>query len=292
MAQRFVLVTGATGGQGGAVTEALLAKGHRVRALTRKLDGAPAAGLRSNGVEVVAGSFDDPQSLKAAATGVDAIFALSTPFEGGPEVEIAQGKALADAAQAARVAHLVYASVSDADCATGVPHFDSKYEVEKYIQTLDVPWTVVAPAYFFDNALFPWNVAALGEGRYRQPLPAGRALQQISKADIGRFSALVIEKREPFLRQRINIAGDEVTGHDAATALSKAIGRRIEYVEQPMAEVRAQSEDLARMYEWFDRVGYSADIGALRRDHPEVGWTSFEDWATAQDWQGILAAAA
>ena len=83
-----------------------------------------------------------------------------------------------------------------------------------------------------------------------------------------------------------------MTGHEGAIALSKAIGRSIEYVEQPIAEVRAQSEDLALMYEWFDRVGYSADIGALRRDYPEVGWTSFEDWATAQDWQGILAAAA
>lgn len=98
MAQRFVLVTGATGNQGGALTEALLAKGHRVRALTRKLDGAPAARLRSRGVEVVAGSFDDPKSLETAATGVDAVFALSTPFEGGTEAKIAQGKALADAA--------------------------------------------------------------------------------------------------------------------------------------------------------------------------------------------------
>lgn len=133
--------------------------------------------------------------------------------------------------------HLVYASVSDADRATGVPHFDSKYQVEKYIQGLDIPWTVVAPAYFFDNVLFPWNIADLKEGRYRQPLPTGRGLQQISKVDIGRFNALVIEKREPFLGQRINIAGDEVTCRDAATALSKAIGRGIEYVEQPIAEV-------------------------------------------------------
>ena len=292
MTERLVLVTGATGNQGGAVTDALLAKGHRVRAITRKLDGASAARLRGLGVEVVAGSFGASASLEAAAAGVDAVFALSTPFEGGTDTEIAQGKALADAAQAAGVPHLVYASVSDADRATGVPHFDSKYQVEKYIQGLDIPWTVVAPAYFFDNVLFPWNIADLKEGRYRQPLPTGRGLQQISKVDIGRFNALVIEKREPFLGQRINIAGDEVTGRDAATALSKAIGRGIEYVEQPIAEVRAQSEDLALMYECFDRVGYSADIGALRRDYPEVGWTSFEAWATAKDWQGILAEAA
>ena len=48
------------------------------------------------------------------------------------------------------------------------------------------------------------------------------------------------------------------------------------------------SEDVALMYQWFDRVGYSADIAQLQRDFPEVGWTSFEQWAQVQDWPQLL----
>lgn len=234
------------------------------------------------------GGFDDAASLARAASAVDAILAVTTPFE-GVDVEVRHGKAIADAASAASVGHLVYSSVANADHRTGIPHFDSKLEVEEYIKTLDVPWTVVAPVYFFENVLFPWNVGDMREGRFRQALAADRPLAQISTRDIGAFNALVIEERDRFIGQRIDIAADELSGPQMAAALSRASGRSIEYVEQSLDEVRAQFPDMAVMMEWLGRSGFAVDIEALRRDYPGVAWTSFDDWVLAQNWSTTLA---
>lgn len=290
MNARNVLVTGATGNQGRAVAEVLLDKKHRVRALVRKEDEESALRLIEKGAEVVTGDFDDPDSLAQAMSGMDAVFAMTTPVT-GVDVEVRHGKAIANAAHAASVAHLVYSSVGDADRGTGIPHFDSKFEVEQYVQSLDVPWTITAPAFYYDNVLFPWNVADLKEGRLRQALNAARKLQQISVRDIGRFNAMVIERRDPFIGKRINIAGDELSGVEMADALAKAIGKPISYVEQPLDEVRAQFADMANMYEWFDRDGFSAEIKSLRENYPEIGWYSFAQWAEAQDWSQVAAPA-
>ena len=253
MNARSVLVTGVTGNQGRAVTEALLEAGHRVRALVRTEDEQAAPRFKKNGVETVKGDFDDPPSLLRAASGMDAVFAVTTPIT-GVDAEIRHGKAIADAARAAGVGHLVFSSVGDADRETGIPHFDSKYEIEQYVQSLDVPWTITAPAFFYDNALFPWNLADLKEGRFRQALKPARKLQQISVGDIGRFNALVIGRREPFLGKRINIAGDEVTGLEMAEALSQAIGKPIAYGEQPMEARSAASLATCSVNGWDRRT--------------------------------------
>ena len=287
MSQRSVLVTGATGNQGRAVTEALLEKGHRVRAMVRNAEEG-AGKITDARVEVVVGDFDDPETLRRAAAGMDAVFAMTTPFA-GVEVEVRHGKAISDAVKAAGVGHLVYSSVSDADRKTGIPHFDSKFEIEQYVRGLGVPWTITAPVFFYDNVLFPWNMADLKEGRFRQALKPSRKLQQISLRDIGRFNALVIDRMEPFIGKRINIAGDELTVPKMAEALTKAIGREIAYEEQSLDEVRTQFEDMATMYEWFDRVGFSADIESLRESYPEVDWMTYEIWTGAQDWSQVAA---
>ena len=135
-----------------------------------------------------------------------------------------------------------------------------------------------------DNIHAPWNLNDLKNGVFRQALPSDRKLQLISVRDIGRINAHVIEERDQFIGRRIDVASDELTGPDIAKVLSKASGRTISYVEQPMEEVRAQSGDLAAMVEWFDRVGFSADIDGLRRDYPDVGWINFEQWTRSQDW--------
>jgi uncharacterized protein YbjT (DUF2867 family) len=123
------------------------------------------------------------------------------------------------------------------------------------------------------------DVSGVREGRLALPLPATRKLQQTAVADIAGFAALVIDRGGPFFGRRINIASDERSGHEMAAILSDVIGRNVAYVEVPLDAVRAGSEDLALMFEWFDRVGYSANIAALRRDYPEVGWQTFEAWA-------------
>src|SRR5437762_1786984 len=141
MAQsKLVLVTGATGKQGGAVVEALLTRGHQVRALTRNSASPAANRLREQGVEIAVGDFSDSASLLRAATGVDAVFAMGIPFLAGNEHEVQQGLAIANAARDASVGHLIYSSVASADRHTGIPHFDSKYPVEEHIASLGVPY--------------------------------------------------------------------------------------------------------------------------------------------------------
>src|SRR6267142_1429752 len=143
----------------------------------------------SRGVEIAVGDFTDHDSLVRAARGADAVYAMSTPLEQGAEKETAQGMTVTDAAQAARVAHFIYSSVAGANRATGVPHFDSKYAVEKHLQASGVPSTIVAPVSFMENLLEPWFVPGLRQGKLAMALPATRALQQVAVADIGAFVA-------------------------------------------------------------------------------------------------------
>jgi len=282
-----VLVTGATGKQGGHLVRELLARGHSIRALTRKPESAGAAALAARGVTIVTGDFEDQGSLERAARGVDTVFAMSTPFESGATTETREGINVVRAASAVGVSHLVYASVAGADRATGIPHFDSKFEVEQAIRRSGVPFTIVAPVFFMENFLADWMAAGIAKGSIAMALPATRRLQQIAVADIAQFNALVIERRGSFLGQRIDIASDEVTSATVAAAISAASGRRIEYAALPIDAVRQQNEDLARMFEWFDRVGYDADVVGLRLLYPEVDWHRFSNWAREQDWSAI-----
>lgn len=285
--KRNVLVSGATGQQGGAVAHALLSKGHRVKALTRKPDSEAARRLISAGADLVTGDLGDAASVLKAASGVDAMFLMGNANEAGPQEETRQGIIAADAAKAAGVGHLVYSSVADANTKTGIPHFDSKYLVEKHIAGLGIPYTISAPASFMENIVAPWSIGALRQGTFAFPLPRKRAIQLIALADIGAFGAALIERREQVFGQRFNLAGDELSGEEQAKILSQAMGRQINYQEIPLAAARQQSEDVAIMFEWFDRVGADADIAALRRDFPDVRWHRFADWARMFNW-GVI----
>jgi uncharacterized protein YbjT (DUF2867 family) len=135
-----------------------------------------------------------------------------------------------------------------------------------------------------ENIVAPWSVGALGQGAYALAMPPKRVLQLVALADIGAFVAALVERREQVFGKRFDFAGDELSGEEQARILSRAIGRPINYQEIPIAVARKQSEDAALMFEWFDRVGYDADIAALHRDFSEVQWHSFADWARDFDW--------
>ena len=115
-------------------------------------------------------------------------------------------------------------------------------------------------------------------------MPPKRVLQLVALADIGAFVSALVEWREQMFGKRFDFAGDELSGEEQAKVLSHAIGRPIKYQEIPIAAAREQSEDAALMFEWFDRVGYDADIATLRGDFSEVRWHSFADWAREFDW--------
>ncbi|UVK44459.1 NmrA/HSCARG family protein [Mesorhizobium sp. AR07] len=290
--KRSILVTGATGQQGGAVARALLSRGHRVKALTRKPDSEAARQLASAGADIVAGDLADAASVVRAAKDVDTMFLMGNSYEVGLQEETRQGIIAADAAKAAGVGHLIYSSVADADKKTGIPHFESKYLVEKHVAGLGIPYTISAPVAFMENVAAPWSIGALSQGTYAFAMPPKRVLQLVSLADIGGFVAALAERRDQVFGKRFDFAGDELSGEAQAKILSEAIGRPIGYQEIPIAVARQQSEDAALMFEWFDRVGYDADIAALRKEFPEVGWHNFADWARAFDWSTLQTASA
>ena len=282
--KRSVLVTGATGQQGGAVARALLSRGHRVKALTRKPDSDAARQLMSAGADLVTGAADIGKHRRDSASGVDTMFLMGNSYEAGTEEETRQGIIAAEAAKAAGVGHLIYSSVADANKKTGIPHFESKYLVERHVAGLGIPYTISAPVAFMENTVAPWSIGGLRQGTHAFAMPPKRVLQLVALADIGAFVAALAERRDTVFGKRFDFAGDELSGEEQAKILSQAIGRPIDYQEIPIAAARQQSEDVALMFEWFDRVGYDVDIAALQRDFPEVRWHSFTDWAREFDW--------
>ncbi|MCY1016990.1 NmrA/HSCARG family protein [Pyxidicoccus sp. MSG2] len=280
---RKVLVTGATGQQGGAVARCLLERGHRVRALVRFPEAPAARELERLGAVLVPGRFEDFASLVRATAGVDAVFGVTTPFD-GIAAEAMKGLALVDAAREVRVAHFVLTSACNADRGTGIPSFESKRRVEEHLARSGVPFTIVAPAYFLENLLTPFSVSALGASTFSRWMPVERRVQYIAVEDIGRFCVLAFERRESFLGRRVDLAGDALDGTQAAAILSRVLGRPIHPVELPLASFPAQGElgqNVAATLAWMARTGFSADVAGLRREFPEVGWRSFESWVRA-----------
>ena len=282
--QKNVLVFGATGQQGGAVTRALIKNGHRVVGLTRNANSEKAKALIGTGVDLKEGNLHNASDLINLMKEVDAVFALTTPFEEGIEKEIEQGITVAEAAKEAGVQHFVFNSVSDADRNTGIPHFDSKFKVEQRIIELGLPYTIIAPVYFMDNLVSPWTMEMVKTGNISTAMPNDRMLQQIAVADIAQIVSAVISRSESFIGKRINIAGEELTGNQMVEILNRVTGKRFVFEGFSPDYLRESSEDLAIMYEWFDRVGYSADIEKLKLDFPEVTFTSFEEYVRGIDW--------
>lgn len=279
-----VAVTGATGAQGGATARALLRGDRAVRALTRRPDSAAANELRRLGAEVAYADFADPSSLEVALAGMTGLFAVTTPFETDVDTEVRDGIALLNAAATGSVEHIVFTSAANADRTTHIPHFDSKYRIEQHLATLDVRWTVIAPAAFMDQYAEEWTLQRLRTGVFGRPMPADKPIALIAAADIGAFAARVLANPDQFAGRRIDIASDQRTGREIAAILGVACEREITYQEFPIEYAEAHSPDLAAMFRYFATVGLEVDVAGLRRDFPEVGWHSLPDWVGDRSW--------
>lgn len=280
MANKTVLITGATGKQGGAVAHELLrAGGFDVRALTRKPDSDAAKELAEAGAQIVVGDLDDAASLEKALDGVWGVWAVQNTWEAGVEKEEEQGKRLAKLAKEKGVQHYVYTSVGSAHRKTGIPHFDNKWRVEETVRSLKFPSTVIVrPVYFMENLLSPWT---LNGDKLMIALPPTTKLQMIAVEDIGKIGALAFTRASEMNGTEVDIAGDEVTFPEVATILSEGLGKQLTFVQLPIDAVRQQSEDMALMLEWFAKVGYNADIAGVQKKYG-VKFNKLADWARKQ----------
>jgi len=277
--EKLVVVTGATGKQGGSTLKHLLNKGFKLRGMTRKPDGEAAKALATQGVEIVAGDFDDADSLARAVAGAWGVFAMQNTWEAGVEKEEEQGKRLATVARKQDVQHFVYASVGSAHKNTGIPHFDNKFRVEQTVKQLGFPsYTILRPVFFMENLPSPWFLQ--GDKLMTAMAPTTK-LQMIAADDVGHFHAQAFIEAEKFKGAEIDLAGDSATMVEAAAAVSKLVGRPIDYQPIPIEAVRQNSDDFAKMLEWFEAVGYSADISALPKQFGFKPMT-MNDWVARQ----------
>lgn len=284
MNNKLIAVTGATGQQGGAVARKLLAEGWRVRALTRDVNKPAAQELKALGAEVVAGDLDNGSELEAAFKGAYGVFSVQNFWlpNVGFEGEVKQGKAVAAAAKAAGVQHLVYSSVGAAHRGLGQKHFESKWLIEQYIQSLDIPHTILRPVAFMEN--YNWSRAYILNGTFSgNGLRPDKKHQIIAVEDIAVFAALVFANPQAYLGQTIELAGDELTEPELAETFSKVIGRPIQLVPPSGGWGNASEEEMQAAFNFFNGEAYAADILALRRLHP--GLLRFEAYLRKNGWE-------
>jgi uncharacterized protein YbjT (DUF2867 family) len=281
-----ILVTGATGRQGGAVVRHLLERDLAVRALSRNPDGAPAKALATRGVTVAKGDMDDRQSLEEAMRGVHGVYSVQDFWTVGSKREVQQGINVADAARAAGVEHLVYSSAGGAERESRIEHFESKRAIERHIRKLGLPATIIRPVGFMENYYIPAVEKGLLKGRLVDPVRGEKPYQTIATDDIGKFVALAFDRPREFIGTELEVAGSELTNRQAAAVFARVLGRPVRFWRMPMPMVRvALGREFFQMFRWFNAAGFQADVAGLRRRYPELNLRTLEDWLREEGWE-------
>lgn len=270
-----IVVVGATGLQGRTVTTHLLADGWRVRAVTRDPEGARARALAAAGADLVTAEMNDVASLIAAADGAHGLFGVQptvgspgTPAGFSTEDEVRWGRNVADAAQAAGVRHLVYASVAGAgrhNTEKLPQNVVSKWRVEQHIARLGLPATFLRPVSFMENYTGGYH---LRDGSVTAPFAADVPQQIMAVDDVGVFAAMAFAHPHDWIGRAVDLAGDELTPVRLAAAVSEAVGRRLPYVQIPIGVIAQIGEEFAYAYTWLNERGYRADVAFTRALHP------------------------
>lgn len=307
---KTILVTGATGKQGGAVIDALLdldktgsqftilalTRNALSPAATRLLTKAPNSNLR-----LVQGNLDDVPALFEAAktaspdpdTPVWGVYSVQVSL--GPGVtsagELAQGTALVDGAIAAGVKHFVYSSVERGgdeaswDNATDVPHFRSKHEIERHLRDATAAgtpgegmgWTVLRPVVFMENLDLGFQTRVFVAALKNYLGAAGKPLQWVSVADIGVFTAKAFADPDKWNRKAVGLAGDELTMAQLDGAFVKVTGSPAPSTYWLLGSaLTGMVKEMGLMLGWFASDGYKVKIEELRLEHP--GLLTMEEW--------------
>ncbi len=283
---KTILVAGATGRQGGAVIQQLLKNKMHPRALSRTPNGVAARELASKGIEVVQGDMSDPQSLTYAMKGCDGVFSIQNYFEYGAEKEVMYGRNMVDAAKKSGVSHFIYNSVCNADCNTGIPHFETKNTIEQYIKKIGLYWTIFRPVKFMENYYIPQVFKGIIGGKFFDSIKSGKKHQVIAVADIGSYVAAAFVNPEKYGGRTIEIAGEELSNEEVARSMSEVLGRTVIFKRLPLIVTRlAMDKDMFLMFKWFNEKGFTADMEKARQEFPTVKPTSLHQWMLNENWQ-------
>ena len=271
-------ITGATGNQGGATARNLLAQGHHVKALVRDINHPNAKALQDINAQLVKGDLDDVQSYRRELDGADGVFSLHT-YRNGVSREIAQARALADAAVIARIKHYIYSSVAACDRKTGIPHFESKNTIEQHIKSTGLPATFIRPTSLYENFLFPQVKNRILKAKFVAPLDKNVVQQMVSTEDVGKISAHVFSDPQKYIGKTITLAADQMDQGQMADAFTQALGKEIKYARLPGLITRlAMGKDLHTMFKYINRHGgaFEKDYLAVNKDLPPM--MTLKDW--------------
>ncbi len=315
MTRKAIAVVGATGAQGGGLARAILADpsgGFSARALTRKPESEKAKELARLGAEVVAADVDDPASLERAFRGAHGAFCVTAFWEHfSPEKEMAQAGAMAKAAKAAGVKHVIWSTLEDTRHLVPlsdprmptlhgkwkVPHFDAKGESDGLFARAGVPTTCLRTSFYWDNLIhFGMGPKKGQDGKYEFALPmADKKLPGIAVEDIGRCAYGILKEGPRWIGKTVGISGEQLTGTEMASALSKALGVDVTYRYVPPEVYRTLgfpgADDLANMFQYkrdFAREFCGARDPAVARSL-NPGLLTFSRWLEANGSQIPLA---
>ena len=280
---KLIAVFGCTGAQGGAVARALLEKGFGVRGLARNPDSDKALALKQLGVELKRGNLDDQASIDAVVEGAYGVF-LNTTFSEhfSAEQEMSQAKAVAAACKRFGVQHLVYSGselvkdITGVDCA----YFDSKGAIEKYLDEIGIPNTSVRYSSYFDNFLKPFLVQKQDDGTCLWTVCMKGPMDGVSVEDAGPAVASVFANREEFLGKKIGLSSDKIPPEQYMDIMSKVLGKTFKYQYVPVEVYEKfpfpNADDLAAMFDFYERGNPDRDIALTRRLNPKA--RDFETW--------------
>ena len=306
--KKIIVVIGATGAQGGGVARAILnavpstRDEFAVRAVTRDPNSDKAKELAKMGAEVVAGDVDDVQSLKRALRGAyGAFFVTFFWAHYSPEKEMAEAKNMAEAAKETGLKHVIWSTLEDTrkwvplddnrmptlQGKYKVPHFDGKGESDHYFTDLGVPTTFLLASYYWENLIyFGMGPKRGGDGKLAITFPMGnKKMAGIAAEDIGKCAYGIFKRGKELIGKTVGIAGEQLTCHEMAKALSKALGKEVSYNEITPDQYRSLgfpgADDLGNMFQFyrdFDEVCNRArDVKFSKELNPAL--QSFEMWA-------------
>jgi uncharacterized protein YbjT (DUF2867 family) len=280
--RRTIVVTGATGLQGGAVARRLLEDGWQVRGLTRNAASKQAQALRALGAEVVQGDMAEAASLRHAFEGACGIYSVQNPFIGGPEAEVRQGKNVADVARDIGVEHLVYGSAGTGRKGTGIPSWETKLQIEDHMKALELPLTVLRPMAFMElmthKKFFP-----AASAWYVMPKMMGstRNVGWLCTDDLGAIAARAFASPQRFIGNDLALASDVQSLDECRSIYREVMGRNPRRFPMPVwlfERFGFVGRDLTAMWRWLRTGDVDLDTSPTRAIHPDAltvrGWLS------------------